>query len=115
MTSRLRVTVNGVRYPSKDAAAKAFGKCSSTVHSIARRCNISFEEALEADAGTIKGDEVLSDIDEWDSLAAVSLIASVDQLYNVTLPPNGIENAETVSDLLAIWRPAQQVSLFVNN
>ena len=62
----------------------------------------AFEEALEVDPGTFKGDEALSDLIEWDSLAAVSLIAAVDQLYNVTLPPNRIEEAETVNDLLIL-------------
>ena len=61
-----------------------------------------FEEALETDAGTIKGDEVLYDLEEWDSLAAITLIAGIDQLYNVTLPPNGIEEAKTVNDLFAL-------------
>lgn len=39
------------------------------------------------------------DIDEWSSLIALSIIAMVDEEYEVTLKGDDIKNAQTIQDL----------------
>lgn len=40
------------------------------------------------------------DIDEWDSLTNLSLIAMIDSEYNVNLNSDDINNSETILDLV---------------
>jgi acyl carrier protein len=61
-----------------------------------------FEEILEAAPGSLKGDEVLPGMEGWDSLAVVSLIAMVDEQFDVTLSPKEIAKAGTVADLIGL-------------
>jgi acyl carrier protein len=60
------------------------------------------EGILEADPGTIKGDEAIADLDGWDSLAIVSFIAMVDENFGVAVSPQKITAAKSVSDLIAL-------------
>ena len=39
------------------------------------------------------------DIDEWDSLTALSLIAMLDENYNTTITGDEIQNFETLGDI----------------
>ncbi|WP_298074034.1 acyl carrier protein [uncultured Bacteroides sp.] len=39
------------------------------------------------------------ELDEWSSLTALSIIAMVDEEYDVTLKGDDIRNAETIEDL----------------
>lgn len=61
-----------------------------------------FEELLEVDAGSIKADDELSNLDCWDSLAVMTFIAMVDEQFDITLSPANIEKAITVKDLMAL-------------
>ena len=58
------------------------------------------DDLLELDSGTITGDEVLQDIEEWDSLTLLEFIALVDKEFGVTLSPENIKKAQTVNDLV---------------
>ena len=60
------------------------------------------EDALEADENTLTGDELLENLDLWDSLAIVTFIAMVDGEFDVTLSPEKIEVAKTIQDLIAL-------------
>lgn len=60
------------------------------------------DEILEYDAGTLTGDEVVKDLDGWDSLATLSFIAMVDEQLNLQLSGAQIAKAETVNDLVAL-------------
>lgn len=62
----------------------------------------AFNELLELEPGTIKGDEVLVSINSWDSLAVLGLIALVDQKFGLVLSPTDINNAKTVNDLMGL-------------
>lgn len=53
----------------------------------------------ETDASEIKPETVFRDIDEWSSLTALSLIAMVDEEYNVKMTGNEIKEAKTVQDI----------------
>ena len=60
----------------------------------------SFAEQFdETDASEIKAETIFKDLDEWSSLIALSVIAMVDEEYDVTLNGNDIKGANTVEDL----------------
>jgi len=56
----------------------------------------------ETDPSEIKADTVFKELDEWSSLIALSVIAMVDEEYDVTLKGNDIRNCNTVEDLFNI-------------
>ena len=60
------------------------------------------EEILEADPGSLKGDEPLPGLEGWDSLAVVSLIAMVDEQFGVTLSPKEIAKAASIADIVRL-------------
>lgn len=51
------------------------------------------------DASEIKADTVFKDLEEWSSLIALSVIAMVDEEYDITIKGDDIRNASTVEDL----------------
>ena len=53
----------------------------------------------ETDLSEIKVDTYFRELDEWSSLIALSVIAMVDEEYDVTLKGDDIKNANTVEDL----------------
>lgn len=54
-------------------------------------------EILEVDAGQIGPDFELGDA--WDSLAIVSTIALVDEVYDKAISAEALENCKTVGDV----------------
>ena len=56
----------------------------------------------ETDANTIQATTVFKDLDEWSSLIALSVIAMVDEEYDVALKGEDVRNAVTVEDLFCI-------------
>lgn len=59
-------------------------------------------EILELDEGSLKGEEILADIDEWDSLAFLSVIAMADEEFDVVIQGDKLEQISTVNDLVAL-------------
>lgn len=53
----------------------------------------------ETDAEEFKADTVLTDLEEWSSLNALSIIAMVDDEYDVTLKGDDVRSVNTVEDL----------------
>lgn len=53
----------------------------------------------ETDPAEITAVTAFHDLDEWSSLTALSIIAMVDEEYDVTLKGDDIKNAVTVEDL----------------
>lgn len=53
----------------------------------------------DIDAGEIGAKTVFKDLDEWSSLVALSVIAMVDEEYDVSIKGDDIRNAVTVEDL----------------
>lgn len=53
----------------------------------------------ETDPSTITETTIFKDLDEWSSLVALSLIAMVDENYDVTIGADDIRNANTLADL----------------
>jgi acyl carrier protein len=53
----------------------------------------------DTDASEIKADTAFRELDEWSSLIALSVIAMVDEEYDITIKGDDIRNATTVEDL----------------
>lgn len=53
----------------------------------------------DTDASIFSADTKFHDLDEWSSLIALSIIAMVDEEYEVTLKGEDIRTAVTVEDL----------------
>ncbi len=56
----------------------------------------------ETDPETIVADTKFKELDEWSSLTALSIIAMVDDEYDVIIKGNDILKAETIQDLFEI-------------
>ena len=57
------------------------------------------EEILEADEGTLKVEDRLEDIDEWDSMSKLYLVSYVKKEMNKRLTVDEIKNFKTVQDI----------------
>lgn len=53
----------------------------------------------DTDPSEIKAETVFKELDEWSSLIALSVIAMVDEEYDVTIKGDDIRNSNTVEDL----------------
>lgn len=60
------------------------------------------EQFDETDVNSIKTDTVFKNLDEWSSLIALSVIAMVDEEYEVALKGDDIRNASTIEDLFNV-------------
>ena len=60
------------------------------------------EQFDETDVSEIKADTVYKELDEWSSLIALSVIAMVDEEYDVTIKGIDIRNSETIEDLFNV-------------
>lgn len=57
------------------------------------------EQFDDTDVSEIKSETKFKELDEWSSLVALSVIAMVDEEYDVTIKGDDIRNSETVEDL----------------
>ena len=62
------------------------------------------EQFEETDVNDIQATTVFKNLDEWSSLLALSVIAMVDEEYDVALKGDDIRNAQTVEDLFNVVR-----------
>ena len=56
----------------------------------------------DTDVSEIQADTVFKELDEWSSLIALSVIAMVDEEYDVTIKGDDVRGSETVEDLFNI-------------
>lgn len=56
----------------------------------------------DEDLSGINGDTFFKELDAWSSLSALSIIAMVDEEYDVTLKGDDIRKADTIEDLFKI-------------
>ena len=59
------------------------------------------EEVLDVEEGSLTPETLLSDVDEWDSIAALSLIVMLDENFNKTVSGAQIKALKSVKDILA--------------
>ena len=60
------------------------------------------EDMLELDEGDLTMDKALDDIDEYDSMAKLSLIVLMEDEFGVKLTGDVIKGFETVGDIVAM-------------
>jgi len=60
---------------------------------------LKLDEMLELPAGTLQGNEVLEQLEGWDSVAVITFIAMADSEFGAMLPPKEIAACHSVSDL----------------
>lgn len=57
------------------------------------------EQFDETDSSEIKADTAFKELDEWSSMTVLSVIAMIDDEYDVQIKGNDIRAVETVQDL----------------
>lgn len=62
---------------------------------------VILDEVMELDEGTIKGDEILEEL-EWESISVVSFIALVDEEFEIVLSAEKIVECISVDDLVKL-------------
>ena len=60
------------------------------------------EQFDETDANEIEASTKVHDLDEWSSLIGLSVIAMVDEEFEVALKGDDVKNASTVEDLYKV-------------
>ena len=57
------------------------------------------EEVFEMPNGSIKQNDNFREYQEWDSLALLSLMAMLDDEYNVTIPRDDFQKLNTIEEM----------------
>ncbi len=60
------------------------------------------EQFDDTDASVFTANTRFRDLEEWSSLIALSIIAMVDEEFDITLVGNDIKNSETIEDIFRI-------------
>jgi len=63
---------------------------------------LQLDDILGLPAGSLKGPERLEELEMWDSLATMNVIALANEHFDVTLSPRQIARCTTVDELLAL-------------
>jgi acyl carrier protein len=61
-----------------------------------------FEQSLNMPPGSIDESQNLKSLKQWDSMAVVTFMVTVDEHLGSPMSPEDLEKCETVSDLLAL-------------
>jgi len=61
----------------------------------------ALEEIMDIELGTLTPKTLLQDLDEWDSVTAISLIAFVEENFGKVLKGSQIKEFKTLADVLA--------------
>lgn len=59
----------------------------------------NFAEALETNPAELSADTAFKDLTNWDSLAALSVIAMIDEHYGVSVGGADLERSRSLQDL----------------
>ena len=63
----------------------------------------NFEDAVEGtEPGSLNADTEFTTLEQWDSLAALSVLAMVDAEYETEISGNELRKAKTLRDLFSI-------------
>ena len=60
------------------------------------------QDIMDVEVGVLTEDTILADVEEWDSLATLSLLAEMRKRFGIQLTTAEIKKFETVSDILQI-------------
>jgi len=83
---------------------------------VERRDNMNIQDFIEnfaaqfdeTDESLFAADTLFKQLDEWSSLTALSIIAMVDDEYDVIIKGNDIIKSETIQDLFDIVQAKQK-------
>lgn len=67
----------------------------------------ALEDMMELDADTLKPDTVLDDLEEWDSLSALSFVVFLGDEFNRKISGHEIRAFKTVQDMLNVMEQVQ--------
>lgn len=59
-----------------------------------------FRETLEIDENNVSRDTIFRDLHQWDSMAFLSVIAMIDEEYDVVIEGNDFRELKTIGDLI---------------
>ncbi|HEY4375188.1 MAG TPA: acyl carrier protein [Burkholderiales bacterium] len=62
----------------------------------------NFANAVEVDAAGVNAESVFKNLASWDSLCALSVIAMVDDAYQVTIGGDELDTTDTIGDLWSL-------------
>ena len=65
---------------------------------------LQMDDILGLPAGTLRGNEKLEDLENWDSTSLITFIALADSSAGVNVSPDQVVNCLTVADLLRVAR-----------
>ena len=65
---------------------------------------LQIDDILGLLPGTLRGDEKLEDLENWDSTSLITFIALADSNAGVAVSPAQVVNCSTVADLLRVAR-----------
>ena len=60
------------------------------------------EEILESDTDVLSGDEIISELEGWDSLAILGLIVKMDQHYNISVTTEELNECKKLNNLFSL-------------
>jgi acyl carrier protein len=63
---------------------------------------LEMDEILGLRPGTLRGDEKLEELQNWDSTALISLIVLTEESNNAQISPEQVVGCSTVADLLRL-------------
>jgi acyl carrier protein len=63
---------------------------------------LEMDQILGLRAGTLRGDEKLEELQNWDSTALISLIVLAEQSNHAQISPDQVVGCSTVADLLRL-------------
>lgn len=58
-----------------------------------------FKDALERDENNVKMEDKFRDYEEWDSLSVLSVLAAINEEYDIIIPRADFDKLETVQDI----------------
>ena len=71
---------------------------------------LQMDEILGLQPGTLRGDEKLEDLENWDSTTLISLILLADASNCVPITPEQVVGCSTVADLLRLAKVGEGAS-----
>jgi acyl carrier protein len=70
---------------------------------------LQMDEILDLPAGTLRGNEKLEELTNWDSTSLITFIAMAESANGVSISPGEIVTCSTVADLLQLAQVERSV------
>jgi acyl carrier protein len=62
----------------------------------------SMDDALNLPSGTVREEDRLEDLEGWDSIGVIAVMAVIEDQYGVSLDPEGLAKCQTAGDLFRL-------------